>query len=183
MVAGSAFAFDFSKLNLRAEANTSLIEFAQVSESSRTAAGFRSGGYESAGGSWISFDRWYQNIGFKDTRLTWMSQLSPSLGLLWGFSTGEHGDKYRIDPSFKVGFVYQTNFGRHSYISIKATTLVGGWMKEKPCTADYGEIGGVQAVNCRLAASTLSPSDTLRYLINNAPADKDLLFVRYNYEF
>ena len=37
-------------------------------------------------------------------------------------------------------------------------------MVGRPCTADYGAIGGVQAVNCRLAASQLDPAETLRHL-------------------
>ncbi len=31
--------------------------------------------------------------------------------------------------------------------------------------ADYGDIGGVQRVNCRLAATELEPKETLKYLL------------------
>lgn len=182
-LASACAAFDMSKVELAPAKSTHLVEFAQVSESSRTASGFRAGGYESAYGQWISFDRWYRPSGLKDTRLTWMTQLHPRFGLLWGMSTGEQGEKYRIDPAFKLGFVFQENFGRHAHVSVKASTLLGGRMREHPCTADYGAIGGVQQVNCRLAASTLAPSETLHYLINSAPADRDALHIRFVYEF
>ncbi len=183
LASGDCMAFDFSKVSLSPVSSTHLVEFSQSSQNSQTAAGFRSGGYESAGGQWISFDSWYRPYGFKDTRLTWMTQMNPNFGVLWGFSTGEAGEKYRIQPSLKLGFVYQTNFSRNSHFSVKASTVLAGRMLELPCTANYGEIGGVQQVNCRLAASTLAPADTLQYLINTAPTDRDALQVRYVYQF
>ena len=180
---GACAAFDMSSLTLTPANPTHLVEFAQNSENSHTAASFRAGGYESAYGQWISFDHWYRPSGLKDTRLTWMTQLHPSFGVLWGLGTGEHGEKYQIQPSLKFGLVYQTNLNRHAHLSIKASTLLGGRMRERACTADYGEIGGVQQVNCRLAASTLTPTETLNYLINSAPADRDVLQIRYVYQF
>lgn len=176
-------AFEMSRIELSPVSSTHLVEIAQVSESSNTAAGFRAGGYESAYGQWISFDRWYRPHGLIDTRLTWMTQLHPSFGLLWGVSTGERGEKYSIQPSLKLGIVYQTNFSKSTHFSVKATTLLGGRMHERSCTADYGDIGGIQQVNCRLAASTLAPAATLQYLINSAPADRNALQIRYVYEF
>ncbi len=180
---GGCSAFDMSAVDWQPKSSTHLVEFAQVSESSRTAAGFRAGGYESAYGQWISFDRWFRPSGLKDTRLTWMTQLHPNFGFLWGFSTGERGEKYQIAPSFKVGFVAQSNLSRHAHFSFKATTLLGGRMTERPCTANYGEIGGIQQVNCRLAASTLAPAETLKYLINSAPADRTALQINFVYTF
>jgi hypothetical protein len=63
------------------------------------------------------------------------------------------------------------------------TRLVAGGLKEKSCTADYGDIGGVQAVNCRLAASTLEPSSTLQYLANIRAQDRNWLSIRFNMNF
>jgi len=52
------------------------------------------------------------------------------------------------------------------------TTRIGGHLRERACTADYGEIGGVQRVNCRLAATPLEPRETLQYLWDERPGDR-----------
>jgi len=39
-------------------------------------------------------------------------------------------------------------------------------MTEKTCSADYGQLGGIQTVNCRLAADVIPPEETLDYLVN-----------------
>jgi hypothetical protein len=49
--------------------------------------------------------------------------------------------------------------------------------------ADYGDIGGVQSVNCRLAASELPPQETLKHLFNQAPHDRVTLNFRYSINF
>lgn len=61
--------------------------------------------------------------------------------------------------------------------------MFGGRLKEKTCSADYGEIGGVQTVNCRLAASTLQPAETLQYLMNEKPKQDMLISVKWTYRF
>jgi hypothetical protein len=52
-------------------------------------------------------------------------------------------------------------------------------MEEKTCVADYGDIGGIQAVNCRLAATALEPAETLQYLYNEKPSS----YFRLGYQF
>jgi hypothetical protein len=41
-----------------------------------------------------------------------------------------------------------------------------GAMTEGTCTADYVELGGIQTVNCRLAADIIPPEETLDHLVN-----------------
>lgn len=162
--------------------STYLVELMQGSELSDRASNLQGGGYETSEGRPVSFQRWYRTR-WTDARITWMTQVTPNLGLIWGFSTGERAEKYEIQPSVKLGFVYQAQVDRQSSFSLRATTIVGGRLREKPCSADYGEIGGVQAVNCRLAATELEPSQTLGYLLDYAPRDRNLLLLQYRRTF
>lgn len=98
-----------------------------------------------------------------------MTQLSHSFGFIWGISTGENAEKYKIDPELTLGFVYRNKISKNSTFTISGTTFIKGNLKERTCVANYGDIGGIQTVNCRLAASTLSPSETLNYLVNEKP--------------
>ena len=162
--------------------STHLIELKQGSELSRKVSSLQTGGFESAQGAWVSMQPWYGSR-WTDSTIAWMTQLNPGLGVIWGLGTGERGDKYRIDPSLKVGFIVQTEPRKQHYLSFKATARLGGRLREKPCTADYGEIGGVQQVNCRLAASTLAPSETLNYLLNERPQDRMTWMLQYKFFF
>jgi hypothetical protein len=108
-----------------------------------------------------------------------MTEINPNLGVIWGFSTGEKAEKYEISRSVTIGFAYSTQIDKTSFLSIRGTTILGGNLREKTCTADYGDIGGIQEVNCRLAASPLPPSETLMHLFNDKPLNKDLFFIRY----
>jgi hypothetical protein len=158
--------------------STHLVEIAQGSELSKLASRYRDGGFERAGGQWVGFDKWYRPK-WADTRVTWMTQVSPEFGVLWGASTGERAEKYNIASSLKLGAVYQTKVGLNAYFSIRATSVIGGRMKEKTCTANYGDIGGIEQVNCRLAASEMTPAETLKYLTNGLPPDRHNVWVRY----
>lgn len=158
--------------------NTHLIELSQGSRLSNIVASAGTGGFETAHGSWISFNRWYRS-NWTDARITWVTQMSPNVGLVWGASTGERAEKYTISPSLKLGLVFQAPVQKNAFISIKGTTILGGRLKEKSCVADYGEIGGVQEVNCRLAASPLEPSQTLTYNLNEKPY-RHALMVQYS---
>jgi hypothetical protein len=108
-----------------------------------------------------------------------MTEINPNLGVIWGFSTGEKAEKYEISRSVTIGFAYSTQIDKTSFLSIRGTTILGGNLREKTCTADYGDIGGIQEVNCRLAATPLPPSETLMHLFNDKPLNKDLFFIRY----
>ena len=143
---------------------------------------YRHGGYQLAHGDYVSFSDWYSSD-WRDLHVTFMTQLSDELGLLWGFGTGEIGEKYKINPSLRLGFVWQNEVARNLRLSISATTVIGGKLREKPCTADYGAIGGVQRVNCRLAASFMAPAETLNYLVDESPADQVLFRLKLVYSF
>lgn len=161
---------------------THLLELTQGTELSRLVSGVSGGGFESAAGSSVRFDKWYSSK-WVDSRITFMTQVSANLGVLWGFSTGERGEKYTIDPALKLGFIYRHPVTRSSAFSFSASTILGGRLHEKSCVADYGQIGGVQEVNCRLAASTLQPSETLNYMFNQNAYNRNSVQLRYSHEF
>ncbi len=163
-------------------ANTYLIDIGQGSQLSQVMRASQTGGFETASGNWVSFKGWY-STNWTDSRLAMMTQLTPWLGLIWGASTGEFGEKYTIDPSVKVGLVVRHEFAKNSSLSFKATTTLGGSLREKSCVADYGEIGGQQKVNCRLAATPLAPTDTLQYLYNMKPLNSYFLSLQYSLSF
>lgn len=162
--------------------STYLVELQQGSELSERMSNLQGGSYETADGRSVTFQRWYRTR-WTDARATWLTQVTPEFGVLWGLSTGEHGEKYEIQPSLKLGFAFQTSIDKHSSFSLKATTIVGGRLKEKPCAADYGEVGGVQSVNCRLAASEMPPAETLNHLLNYAPVNRNVVFLQYRRTF
>ncbi len=171
----SAHGFDFID-------QTHLIEIRQGSELSDKVNFYTVGGYESANGSFISYTPWYINH-WTDARVTFMTQISETIGIIWGMSSGEHGDKYKIYPSLKIGIAYFEKLGQNSTLSLKATTILSGNLTEYPCTADYGDIGGVQMVNCRLAASPIPPSETLQYLFNDRPYNQTVVSIEYKLYF
>ena len=179
---GAAMAFQDKAWQLEPVASTHWVEFSQGSELSKLGASYRAGGFESATGQWVGFEKWYRPK-WVDTRLTWMTQLTPQFGVLWGASTGERAEKYSIAPSLKLGFVYQFKATSRSYFSLKATSVIGGRMKERACTADYGDIGGLAQVNCRLAATEMAPEDTLKHLTNALPPDRNSVQIRYTVHF
>lgn len=161
---------------------TYFVELQQGSELSRLASGLRGGGYELSGGASVKFNSWYK-ADWVDTRLGWMTLLTPDVGLTFGFSTGERGEKYEIQPSLRLGLLAQRSIGKGTLLSFRASTTVGGQLRERTCTADYGAIGGMQKVNCRLAASTLAPEDTLQYLMNRQPHDRHQIAVMLTRRF
>jgi hypothetical protein len=58
-----------------------------------------------------------------------------------------------------------------------------GHLKEKTCLAAFGELGSESLVNCRLAATPLPPSETLKYLLHESPTDSLSATVRYTLNF
>jgi hypothetical protein len=135
-------------------------------------------------GSRYSFDRYYStDIPIPDVRFTMLSPITSDFGILWGFGTGESGDKYRIDPSFQIGFLYIEPLGDNEWLSLSVSTRLWGYFREKPCTANYGTVGGIQTVNCRMADSSMAPSETLDYLEERAPQDQFNISLRYQLRF
>lgn len=133
-------------------------------------------------GSRYSFNRYY-STNIRDLRVTMLSPLNSNFGILWGIGTGESGAKYRIEPSFTVGFVATEPVGDNGLLSLTVSTVLGGHFREESCTADYGAIGGVQEVNCRLADSFLPPAETLDYLVDQPPSDRFNVSLRYRLRF
>jgi len=142
----------------------------------------RGGGYELSGGRFVSFDRWYGRR-WPDLRLDFMSRLSPAAAVLWGVSTGEYGEKYAVSPSVRLGLLLQTQPSARSALSLVVTTAFGGRLRERACVAVYGQIGGVQTVNCRLAASVIEPRRTLDLLWRERAPDQTRVTLRYQLSF
>ncbi len=161
---------------------THLIEIKQDNGHSRRLDPLQQAGFESARGAWVSFNPWYSSA-WKDTHVTLMTQLGSGLGVIWGAGTGERGAKYSISPSLRLGGVFRFELQKNTFVSFKATTLFGAQLKEKSCTANYGDIGGNQEVNCRLAASTLAPASTLPYLFNEQSGNKNQVLLQFTHRF
>ena len=140
------------------------------------------GSLELSAGDTIDFRRWYTPT-FPEMRIDFMTQISQSFGFLWGVSTGESGQKYHIAPALKLGTILQTQLTPLTSLSISFTSLFGGRLREKTCMGYYPLAGGVQEVNCRLAASTMAPSDTLKYLVNMKPPDRFWVGMRFQTRF
>ena len=154
------------------EMTTSLVDVHQGSPLSDRARGLGDGGYELQNGSWVSFTQWY-HANWVDMHVDLLTQITQDTGILWGFGTGEEGEKYRIEPSLKLGFLTQMHPGPNSTLSLSLTTTLGGKLTEKPCEANYGDLG-TYSVNCRLAASEMAPEETLKYLVNAKPESQHL---------
>jgi hypothetical protein len=142
----------------------------------------RGGGYELSQGRFVSFDRWYRRR-WPDLRVDFMSRVTDNAAFLWGVSTGEYGEKYSVSPSIRIGLLVQARPSPSSTVSLVVTTAFGGRLGERPCVADYGQIGGVQTVNCRLAASVLEPGRTLDLLWREKAPDQTRVTLRYQLSF
>lgn len=168
--------------NFSHQRTTYLYEVQQGNDLSGLTYSTSLGGYELSNGDWVSFRNWYKTD-WKNLQLTMLTEMTENLGIIWGLGTGEEGEKYRIDPSLKLGFVYQTPITQRLVFDMNASIIVGGKLSEQSCTADYGAIGGVQQVNCRLAASTLAPEETLSYLYNQYSGERVSAMLRLRYYF
>ncbi|UCI09336.1 hypothetical protein [Mesorhizobium sp. B1-1-8] len=162
------------------EITTSLVDIHQGSPLSDQARALGNGGYELQNGSRVSFGQWY-HTNWVDMHVDLLTQLTENSGILWGFGTGEQGEKYRIAPSLKLGFLTQTHPNPNTTLSFSLTSIVGGNLTEKPCVADYGELG-TYSVNCRLAAGETAPEETLKDLVNATP-ERLHLWLNYRVTF
>lgn len=176
MLSAPAFAFDFID-------NTFLTSISQGSNLSSKADSLRGGGFEMADGTYKSYDKWYAPKGWTDMHVGFITTLSRTFGITWGFSTGESGQKYRIEPSFRLGLVSTHLINKDALFTVRAYNTFGGRLIEKACEADYGEVGGIQQVNCRMAASPLPPAETLQYMIKERPMHAWMVSVDLNVKF
>ena len=154
------------------EMTTSLVDIHQGSPLSDRARSLGNGGYELQNGTFVSFNQWYR-ARWVDMHVDLLTQITEDTGILWGFGTGEQGEKYRIEPSLKLGFLTQMHPNPNSTLSLSLTTTIGGKLTEKSCEADYGDFG-TYSVNCRLVASQLAPEETLKYLVNAKPESQHI---------
>ncbi|MGR3291777.1 MAG: hypothetical protein ACU0C9_11365 [Paracoccaceae bacterium] len=79
---------------------THLINVSDESDLSDKVKDISRGGYELSDGTPVTFTQWYTS-NWSDISLTWMTEVNRNFGIYWGISTGESGEKYRIDPGFK----------------------------------------------------------------------------------
>ena len=145
-----------------------MIDISQGSELTEAVRSLAEGGYELARGGWVSLPKWY-HTDWPDTHIDLLTQLGDDFGILWGFGTGEHGEKYQIDPRIRLGIVAQAHPSPNAVLSLTVRSILWGNLTEDTCEADYGDIAGVQTVNCRLAASLIPPAETLQYLADAEP--------------
>jgi hypothetical protein len=150
---------------------THLVDINLESTLNRRAKSLRDGGFETSAGEQINFYSWYAPR-VNEIHITWMTQLTRNFGVIWGIGTGERADKYTIDPSAKLGFVYQAELRKNQLLSVSFIGSVAGDFREHTCMADYGDIGGIHEVNCRLAATEMPPEMTLNYLESGKPDSK-----------
>lgn len=161
---------------------TYLIDVFTGSSRSRLANNLSRGTLELSDGTLIPFSNWYAPRG-PELNVEFLTQINKNFGVLWGIGFGERGEKYTIDPSLSLGFLGRIELGKRSALVIRATFVIGGNFNEKPCKANYGAIGGIQDVNCRLSASILPPAETLSYLIHRPGYRDSKVSLRYEFRF
>lgn len=139
------------------------------------------GSFELADGEVVHFDDWYSPT-IPDLTVLMLTELTDDLGLVWGVSLGERGEKYRIDPAIHLGLTWQWRLSERATLSSSLLTLIGGHLRETSCSADYGAFG-VSEVNCRLAASLLPPEETLNYMLDTPGWKETRLTIRFQLLF
>lgn len=161
---------------------TYLLDLYAGSSRSRLADELGRGSYELTDGTPVDLNDWYSSR-WRDTTILFLTQLNKDTGLLWGLGTGERGAKYAIEPALHLGLIRQFRLSRDTWLTFTAAAVIGGNLTERSCTADYGAIGGVQRVNCRLAAEPIPPSETLRYLARQSGHDESRISVVLEHRF
>ena len=144
-------------------ADTYLISVFQGSNRSTLGRSLGDGGFELSTGEFFTLRDFYTPT-VPHLSVLFLRQVSPTFGFLWGFGTGERAPKYEIEPSIYIGVLAQHEVFENAFVSLRAVYPIGGRLRERSCTGDFGEIGGIQEVNCRLAAGLLPPSETLQFL-------------------
>ena len=129
-----------------------------------------------------NFKDWYSSK-WKDFSITLENPISQNSWIYWGFSTGETAEKYIISPSIILGLEQNWEINDRSFFTVTIKGKLGGNLREKTCIASYSLIDGPTAVNCRLAASILAPSETLKYLWDDEPADRLIISFKYTMFF
>jgi hypothetical protein len=139
-------------------------------------------GLELSGGEMLGLNTWYTPA-FPNISASFETQLARGVSVLWGGSIGESGPKYSLGPSGMIGLAVRRPVALRGMLSLEVMGTLGGALRERSCVGDYGALGGVQPVNCRLAASTLPPKETLSYLWNEPPAAYASVRLAYIFQF
>ncbi|EAQ05699.1 hypothetical protein SKA53_06332 [Yoonia vestfoldensis SKA53] len=161
---------------------TSVLDVRTGSVRSGIALDLSAGRYALEDGTMVELSDWYRPR-FLDLNILFLTEIQPSFGAIWGFSTGETGQKYTIDPGLWVGFVYRADLDDNQALTVSATTLLGGALQEQSCVAFYTILNDFAQVNCRLAASPLPPEETLPFLVSERGAIETTFSLRYEIRF
>lgn len=160
---------------------TFLYKFSDSSSRSKIVRSVSRGGYELDDGRYQSFRGWYSSD-IPDLTLLLYTEANPNFAVIWGISTGEYGEKYRIDPTLHLGFSVTHAFTPHFSITLTAIGALGGRLSEKSCFANYPPFGTYE-VNCRLAASELPPAETLDYMMSARGWHESTISIKLDYQF
>jgi hypothetical protein len=161
---------------------TFLLDLRMGSSRSDIAKNLARGGYELDDGTPIDLADWY-TARAPDFNVKFLTSLNDDFGLIWGFSIGERGEKYRIDPGLWIGFIYRYEISNRSDWTLSAMSMLGGDFQERTCRAFYRTTGTFEMVNCRLAATPLPPQDTLRFLVRERGFRETRATLRYEIRF
>lgn len=122
-------------------------------------------GFELSGGEQVDLQRWY-SPSLPNLSATVLTEVSPNLGVIWGGAIGERGEKYTLGPTATLGIVFRKSIAHNLSLGLEMSGIYGGKLRERACLGNFGAIGGVLQVNCRLAATLIPPKETLEYLWN-----------------
>jgi hypothetical protein len=139
-------------------------------------------GFELSTGKTADVARWYAPR-FPNITAVFSTELGRGAALIWGGSLGEAGVKYTLSPSAVLGLSLRQSLGPRSAVHLQIYGQFGGALHETECIGDYGALGGLQKVNCRLAASVLPPDQTLGYLWNQPPSLQTTVKLTYMFRF
>lgn len=96
---------------------------------------YQGGGYELSGGP-VNIKGWYTPA-YVNTRVAYITQVQPKVGLIWGFSAGENAQKYTLDPSLKLGIVFRQKLDRPSFLLLRGGTILAGRLRESAPALAY----------------------------------------------
>jgi len=133
------------------------------------------------GGGWQSMAPFYATH-WREVTAKALLTLDADHGIVFGVTSGEAGEKYKIDPGIILGFIAQSHPRPQGTLSLSVNTSLFGHMTEYPCQGDFGDLGDDITVNCRLAASPISIEDGLAQLVDQDPS-RLTLSVSYTVNF
>src|SRR5450830_1187298 len=103
--------------------DTYLFHIRQGSDLSNKVSAIRRQGFESAHGEHVSLHRFYSTR-WTDFKVLWATYVKQSSLFIWGASSGESGEKYRIQPALTLGFVHQHKIENKATLTFYAMNTV-----------------------------------------------------------